>query len=198
MGLESAASRSLVSSSSPIAGAVSNSSSLMILGLFVSEFFVRDLGLTFEVGPSDASECAAATSFKAVVRAFACSDLGLALRLERDGVLWPLWDLFPVDLGINCQRLLFLDMLPTLSACQPIWWLITAENRTIILKNQHQSRLQLMGRYLQVVTVSCTLGHPLLLLLFPQRLDLFKFNIRRLCLDRDQFPSPSLLPIGWC
>ena len=64
MGLESAASRSLVSSSSPkpvIAGAISDSPSLM-----TSSFFVADLGLYFEVGPSN--ECAAATSFKAVVR----------------------------------------------------------------------------------------------------------------------------------
>jgi hypothetical protein len=99
MGLESAASRSLVSSSSSIAGAVSTSSSLMILGFFDSEFFVRDLGLTFEVGPSN--ERAAATLFKAVVRDSACSDLGVASRLEKDLSLPPaLRDLFPVDLGI--------------------------------------------------------------------------------------------------
>ena len=167
MGLDSAASRSLVSSSSPIAGAVSNSSSLMILPRFFdSELFVRE-GLTFEVGPSN--ECAAATSFKTVVRGSE-SDLGAALRLERDGELWPLWDLFPVELGINFQQVLFLEMLPTSGACQPTWRLMAAENRTII-KNQHQSRLQQMGRYL--VTVSCTFGHPLFLLLYPQNLDLF-------------------------
>jgi hypothetical protein len=70
-----------VSSSSPIAGAISDSSSTNI------EVSVGALvGLDFEVGPSD--ECTAATSFKAVVRDF--SDLGAAaleLRLERDVVL---------------------------------------------------------------------------------------------------------------
>jgi hypothetical protein len=92
MGLESAASRSLVSSSS---SEHSNSSS-SIFDFF--EGFVAALGLDFEVGPSDERE--AATSFKVVVRDF--SDLGAALelRLERE----VLWDLFPmgcVDLGIN-------------------------------------------------------------------------------------------------
>lgn len=84
MGLESAASRSLVSSSSP---KPSNPSSSMSFDIFV---FVAALlvSLDFEVGWSD--EHAAATSFKAVVR-----------------------DLFPigcVDLRINRQQVLFQGM----------------------------------------------------------------------------------------
>jgi hypothetical protein len=85
MGLESAASRSLVSSSSPKLPIISKSLSSTISCFF--EVFVGALGLDFEVGPSN--EYAAATSFKAVVRDF--SDLGAAaleLRLERDRVLW--------------------------------------------------------------------------------------------------------------
>jgi len=82
MGLESAASRSLVSSSGsssklPIAAAISNSLALSstIAGFF--GVFAGALGLDFEVGPSN--ERAAATSFKAVVREF--SDLGATLEL---------------------------------------------------------------------------------------------------------------------
>jgi hypothetical protein len=96
MGLESAASRSLVSSSSP---KLSNPSSTAISDFF--EVFVAALGLDFEVGPSDRR--AAATSFKAVVRYFSDFGAALELRLERE----VLWDLFPigcVDLGsINRQ-----------------------------------------------------------------------------------------------
>ena len=97
MGLESTASRSLVSSSS---SKLSNSSSLTILVFF--EAFVVALGLDIEVGPS---KHAAATSFKVVVRELSdLSDLRAApeLWLEMD----MLWDLFPmgcVDLGINHQ-----------------------------------------------------------------------------------------------
>jgi hypothetical protein len=84
-GLESAASCSLVSSSSPKPLALASSSMICANGFF--EFFVRALGLNFEVGPSNDSERAAATLFKVVVRDL--SDLGAALelRLERDGVL---------------------------------------------------------------------------------------------------------------
>ena len=94
MGLESAASRSLVSSSSP---ELSISSST-ILNCF--EIVVAALGLDFEVGPSD--ERAAATSFKAVVRNLGAT---LELRLERD----VLWVLFPMgcvnsDLEAICQK----------------------------------------------------------------------------------------------
>lgn len=105
MGLESAASRSLVSSSS---SKHSTSSSLTIFGFF--ERCVAALGLDFKVRPSD--ERAVATSFKSVVRDF--SDLGAALepRLEREA----LWDLFPMgceDLGINRQQVPFLGVLLT-------------------------------------------------------------------------------------
>ena len=107
MGLQSAASRSLVSSSS---SKDSNSSSSTISDFF--DGIVAALDLDFEVGPSD--ERAATTLFKAVFRDF--SDLGAALelRLERE----VLWDLFPmgcVDLGINHQHVLFLGMLTYLS-----------------------------------------------------------------------------------
>jgi hypothetical protein len=80
MGLERAATHSLVSSSSPklpIAGAtISNSSSSgsTIFGFFEVRVVVEALGLDFEVIPSN--ERAAATSFKTVVL-----DLGAALEL---------------------------------------------------------------------------------------------------------------------
>jgi hypothetical protein len=71
MGLESAASRSLVSSPS---SKLSNSSP--------SDFFeVVGFKLDFEVGPSDGR--AAATSFKAVVRDFCDFGAALERRLER-------------------------------------------------------------------------------------------------------------------
>jgi hypothetical protein len=107
MGLESAASRSFVSSSSP---KLSNSLSSTIFNFF--EVFVTALGLDFEVGPSD--EHAAATSFKAVVRDF--SGLGAVLELRLGLERLALWDLFPmdcVDLGNNRQQVIFLGVLPT-------------------------------------------------------------------------------------
>jgi hypothetical protein len=129
MGLASAASRSLVSSSSPIADAISNSSSTD----FEVSVAVGALDLSFEVGPSN--ERAAATSFNAVVRDF--SDLGAALelRLERDVVLRVLFPIRCVDLGNRCQPVLFLGMLRTFSAaCQ---WLMATKNRVSAI---HQSR----------------------------------------------------------
>jgi hypothetical protein len=77
MGLESAASHSLVSSSSP---KLPNSSPSAIFDFF--EVFVT--ALLVEVGPSDGR--AAATSFKAVVRDFCDFGAALERRLER-GVL---------------------------------------------------------------------------------------------------------------
>ena len=89
MGLESAASRSLVSSSS---AAASNSSSSVIFELFdvfVEALLVVDLDF---VGPL-ASDERAATSFKAVVRDFSNLPVepaaaALELRLEKDPALW--------------------------------------------------------------------------------------------------------------
>ena len=94
MGLESAASCSLLSSSS---SKLSNSSSSTILVFF--ESFVAALGLDIKVGPS---KNAATTSFKVVVRELSDLRAALELWLETDA----LWDLFPmgcVDLGINHQ-----------------------------------------------------------------------------------------------
>ena len=77
MGLESAASRSLVSSPSSKLSNISPSA--------IFDFFeVVDFKLDFEVGPSDGR--AAATSFKAVVRDICDFGAALERRLER-GVL---------------------------------------------------------------------------------------------------------------
>jgi hypothetical protein len=79
MGLESAASRSLVSSPS------SKLSNISPSAIFASDFFeVVGFKLDFEVGPSDVR--AAATSFKAVVRDICDFGAALERRLER-GVL---------------------------------------------------------------------------------------------------------------
>jgi hypothetical protein len=120
MGLESAASHSLVSSSSP---KLSISSS-RILDFF--KVFDAALGLDLEVGPSD-ERTAAATSFKAVVRDFRAA-------LERD-MLWVLFPMGCVDLGINRQQVLFLGMLPT---CRAAWRrLMAAKNRASINHKRH-------------------------------------------------------------
>jgi hypothetical protein len=126
MGLESAASRSLVSSSSPTAGAISDSS----LGFFV--VFVRALSLDFEVGPSKDSENAAATSFKAVVRDFC--DLGAALELRLERVMM---------LAGNHQPVLFLKMLLTCLRAWPFSWLIAAIfGRTSVINHERWTRVQ--------------------------------------------------------
>ena len=194
MGLERAATRSLVSSSSPklpIAGAtwISNSSSSTIFGFFEVRVVFGALGLDFEVVPSN--ECAAASSFKTVVL-----DLGVALELwaERGVVLCVL---FLMDLGIvivskryfwKCHILVLVCVRSSRSGS---WNLSNTIIQSIIKDVQHK----LVGPYLVGCTGGCLL--PLLLNHFNHlnfRVGHAWFYFCVIC----QYPGFILLPIGWC